>query len=209
VAALTPAEFAQLVPVSRETLARLEAFAALLVDWNQRLNLVGHSTLEDLWRRHILDSAQLRALIPSTTRSLVDLGTGAGFPGVVLAIMGGPAAIHLVESDQRKCVFLREALRLTGAAAKVHAARVEAVPEFPADIVTARALAPLPRLLDFAERFLGPDTVCLFLKGRSAAEELTLARKDWTMSADLLPSRSDPTGAILRLSQIRRERRAD
>jgi 16S rRNA (guanine527-N7)-methyltransferase len=200
---LTPAEFAGLVPVSRETLERLEAFAALLTAWNQRLNLVGRGTVEDLWRRHILDSAQLHPLIPPGAETLVDLGSGAGFPGVVLAIMGGPA-VHLVESDQRKCVFLREAIRVTGAQATVHPVRIEAAPPLKADVVTARALAPLDKLLDLAQRFLKPDTMCLFLKGRTAAEELTAARESWEMTVEPLPSRSDQTGSILRLTNIER-----
>jgi 16S rRNA (guanine527-N7)-methyltransferase len=139
---MTPAEFAAETGVSRETLARLEAYAALLLAWNRRVNLVGRGTEEDLWRRHMLDSAQLHPLIPAGARTLVDLGSGAGFPGLVLAILGGPH-VHLVESDQRKAVFLREAARVTGAAAMVHAIRIEAAPPLAADIVTARALAPL------------------------------------------------------------------
>lgn len=202
-APLAPAEFARLVPVSRETLERLEAFAGLLTAWNQRLNLVGRGTVEDLWRRHILDSAQLHPLIPPGAETLVDLGSGAGFPGVVLAIMGGPA-VHLVESDQRKCVFLREAIRVTAARATVHPVRIEAAPTLQADVVTARALAPLDKLLDLAHRFLKRDTMCLFLKGRTAAEELTTARESWEMTVEPLPSRSDQTGSILRLTNIER-----
>jgi 16S rRNA (guanine527-N7)-methyltransferase len=205
---LTPAGFAELVPVSRETLARLETFAELLLLWNRKLNLVGRGTVDDLWRRHILDSAQLHPLLPPTARNLVDLGSGAGFPGLILAILGGPT-VHLTESDQRKCAFLREAVRVTGCAATVHAVRIEAAPAIAGDIVTARALAPLGKLLDLAEPFLAPTTRCLFLKGRLAAEELTAARKEWKMDADLLPSRSDPTGIILRLENIRRDRSAD
>ena len=200
---LTPAGFAEIVPVSRETLVRLEAYADLLTTWNQRLNLVGRGTIDDLWRRHILDSAQLHALIPAGAETLVDLGSGAGFPGIVLAIMGGPE-VHLIESDQRKCVFLREAIRVTGAQAKVHAVRIEAAPPLQADVVTARALAPLEKLLDHAARFLKPGGTCLFLKGKTAAEELTAAREAWHMKVDTLPSRSDQTGSILRLTDIER-----
>jgi 16S rRNA (guanine527-N7)-methyltransferase len=200
---MTPVEFAAETGVSRETLARLAAYADLLTAWNQRLNLVGRGTVADLWRRHFLDSAQLHPLLPAGARTLVDLGSGAGFPGLVLAIMGGPH-VHLIESDQRKAVFLREAIRVTQAPATVHATRIEAAPPLTADVVTARALAPLDALLDVAQRLLGPHTVCLFLKGRAAGDELTLAAKRWKMSADLLPSRSDPTGVILRLDHIER-----
>ena len=107
---------AEIVPVSRETLARLEAFAELLIRWSARINLVGRDTIADLWRRHILDSAQLRAFVPERARSMIDLGSGAGFPGLVLAILGVPG-VELVEADSRKCAFLREALRITGATA--------------------------------------------------------------------------------------------
>jgi 16S rRNA (guanine527-N7)-methyltransferase len=200
---MTSSEFAGETGVSRETLARLEAYAELLLAWNARLNLVGRGTVEDLWRRHILDSAQLHPLLPSGAATLVDLGSGAGFPGLVLAILGGPH-VHLVEADQRKSVFLREAIRVTGGAATVHAVRIEAAPPLAADVVTARALAPLDKLLDLAAPFLRPRTIALFLKGRGAEGELTLARRAWNMAADLLPSRSDPTGAILRLHDLER-----
>jgi 16S rRNA (guanine527-N7)-methyltransferase len=200
---VTPSAFAKETGVSRETLARLTAYADLLTAWNERVNLIGRGTVADLWRRHFLDSAQLHPLLPPGRGTLVDLGSGAGFPGLVLAIMGGPH-VHLIESDQRKAVFLREAVRITAAAATVHATRIDGVPAIAADIVTARALAALDPLLDLAAAFLRPHTVCLFLKGRTAADELTLAAKRWKMAADLLPSRSDPTGVILRLEHIER-----
>lgn len=201
---LTLEGFARLVHVSRETLDRLRAYHELLVAWNRRINLVGRDTMGDVWRRHFLDSAQLLPLMPPGTRILVDLGSGAGFPGLVLGILGVPEA-HLVESDQRKAAFLREAARVTGVAARIHARRIEEVPPFAADVVTARALAPLPALLDLAAPFLGPRTVCLFLKGKGAAEELTAAAEAWKMRAERFPSVSDPAGTILRLETLARE----
>jgi 16S rRNA (guanine527-N7)-methyltransferase len=200
---LDPAGFAELVPVSRETLARLEAYAALLVQWSARINLVGRDTLADPWRRHFLDSAQLYAHVPQTARSLIDLGSGAGFPGLVLAILGVPA-VELVEADSRKSAFLREAARVTETAVTIRSCRIAAVPPHPVDVVTARALAPLDRLLDLAQPFLGPDALCLFLKGERAAEELTVARRRWTMTAALAPSVSDPRGVVLRLKEVAR-----
>lgn len=194
--------FARLFSVSRETLARLEAYVALLKSWNRRINLVGASTLGDPWRRHILDSAQLWPHLPAKARVLVDLGSGAGLPGLVLAILGMPET-HLVESDQRKAVFLREAVRVTGAAATVHAVRAEKL-RLAADVVTARALAPLPDLLELAAPYLGPRGTGLFLKGRTAREELTLAEKSWTMTARLLPSATDPGGTLLILEALSR-----
>ena len=198
--------FAEIIPVSRETLARLEAYAALLTRWSARINLIGRDTITDLWRRHILDSAQLRAFVPNRARSMIDLGSGAGLPGLVLAILGVPG-VELIEADSRKCAFLREALRVTGAAALIRPCRIEAVPRHPVDIITARACAPLDRLVGLAEPFLGPDSECLFLKGERIEQELTIAREGWTMTVSACQSRSDPRGVVLRLQQVAREPR--
>jgi len=198
--------FAEIIPVSRETLARLEAYAALLTRWSARINLIGRDTIADLWRRHILDSAQLRAFVPNRARSMIDLGSGAGLPGLVLAILGVPG-VELIEADSRKCAFLREALRVTGAAALIRPCRIEAVPRHPVDIITARACAPLDRLVGLAEPFLGPDSECLFLKGERIEQELTIAREGWTMTVSACQSRSDPRGVVLRLQQVARELR--
>jgi len=198
---LTMAGFAKLVPVSRETLERLQVYADLLVKWQAKINLVGPATLPDVWRRHILDSAQLFGRLP--TGPVLDLGSGAGFPGLVLAIMGaGP--VHLVESDARKCAFLREAARVTAAPAVVHNLRIEALKPFPIAAVTARALAPLAQLLDWAEPFLQHSVECLFLKGRNSEDELTQAGKTWMMKTERIPSLSDPSGLILHLCEVHR-----
>jgi 16S rRNA (guanine527-N7)-methyltransferase len=203
---LTVEGFSETIPVSRETLARLEAYAELLTRWSARINLIGRDTIADLWRRHILDSAQLRAFVPDRARSMMDLGSGAGLPGLVLAILGVPG-VELVEADSRKCAFLREAARITEAAMTLRPCRIEAVSPHPVDVVTARACAPLDRLLGLAEPFVAPDSDCLFLKGERVEEELTLARKRWTMTASLHQSRSDPRGVVLRLQQVAREPR--
>ena len=205
-ASLGPKGFADLVPVSRETLARLEAYVDFLTRWSVRINLVGRDTLADLWRRHILDSAQLHRFIPSTAKTLIDLGSGAGLPGLVLAILG-VAGVELVEADSRKAAFLREAARVTDADVTIRPCRIQAVPPHPADVVTARACAPLDRLLDLAAPFLAPDTLCLFLKGQRFNEELTLARKAWTMNVSVEQSLSDRRGVVLRLQQVAREPR--
>jgi len=202
--ALTPDGFAALTGVSRETLARLEAYAELLKRWSGRINLVSRNTLGDLWRRHFLDSAQLLPFIPDRARSLVDLGSGAGFPGLVLAILG-VQGVALIESDKRKCVFLREAARIAGAPVKIVDSRIESAKRRSVDIVTARACAPLDKLLALAQGFIGPNTVCLFLKGEHAADELTAARASWRMTAARHPSRADPRGVILKLEQVTRE----
>ncbi|MEK9660854.1 MAG: 16S rRNA (guanine(527)-N(7))-methyltransferase RsmG [Alphaproteobacteria bacterium] len=197
---MTAEEFATLADVSRETLARLDAYLTLLRRWQPTLNLVGRSTLRDPWRRHMWDSAQLRPLIADRS-TVVDLGSGAGFPGLVLAILGG-LTVHLVEADQRKVVFLREAARAAGAEATVHVGRAEALDPVAGDVVTARALAPVGELLAWAVRWLRPGGVCLLLKGRQAEEEVAAARTRWRFTDERVASRSEPGAAILRLGDI-------
>ncbi len=229
-----PEDFRAMTGVSRETLVRLEHYAALLEKWSQSINLVGRRSLPDLWRRHMLDSAQLLDLLPppppDRPRRMIDLGSGAGFPGLVLAILGA-GDVHLVEADQKRAAFLREAARATGAEVSVHAVRIESLPPMPAEVVTARALAPLPKLLDLAEGLLCANTqgkqaneeanssvrvrspcslrrslpVGLFLKGAEAERELTDSLETWMMQAEVFPSRSDPRGRILRLSGLARK----
>jgi 16S rRNA (guanine527-N7)-methyltransferase len=202
---LTPQGFASEmagvgVDVSRETLRRLEGYLGLLRRWQRAVNLVGASTLSDPWRRHILDSAQIAPHVPRAAETVLDLGSGAGLPGLVLALLGVPG-MHLVESDGRKAQFLREAARVTQAPVAIHAIRIEQL-ELRADVVTARALAPLPRLLDLAARFLKADSVCLFLKGDTALDELTRARQSWHMHSEIVPSRSGAGGVLLKLEGV-------
>jgi 16S rRNA (guanine527-N7)-methyltransferase len=205
---LDPQGFAAECDVSRETLARLEAYAGLLLSWSARINLVGANTLADLWRRHFLDSAQLLAHVPAGTRSLIDLGSGAGFPGLVLAILG-VSGVELVEADARKCAFLREAARIAAAPVTIRNTRIESVSPHVVDVVTARGCAALDRLLPLAERFIGPDTQCLFPKGEKAGQELTAARRAWTMDVTCHNSRSDPRGVILCLQRVSRVGRGE
>lgn len=189
--------------VSHETLERLARYAALLRKWQSRINLVGGSTLDDLWRRHMLDSAQLAPLLPAGARRLVDLGSGAGFPGMVLAIMGVPE-VHLIESDGRKAAFLREVSRETSTPVQVHAVRIEAMEPLIADVITARALATLAELVRLALPFADERTVMLFPKGQDVDRELTEATKDTTMHIEIVPSRTHASGAILRLTRTDR-----
>ena len=207
-APMSSEEFRQAAGVSRETLARLEGYAALLFKWTRTINLVSRNSLADLWRRHMLDSAQLMPLMPAVPpdrrRVILDLGSGAGFPGMVLSILGA-GDVHLVESDQRKVQFLREVARETGSDAHIHGVRIESLPWFPVDAVTARGFAPLDRLLDGGAPFLDasqapngrPPPRGLFLKGRRVEEELTQARNRWKMDVQKVPSRADPSGRIL------------
>jgi 16S rRNA (guanine527-N7)-methyltransferase len=197
--------FGEQLDVSRETLERLAVYLDLLCRWQPAINLVGPGTLADPWRRHVLDSAQLAAHVPAAAASLVDLGSGAGFPGMVLALLG-VRGVHLIEADRRKAEFLRAVARATVADVTIHAARIERLQGWPAAVITARALAPLPRLLELGERFLAADSVGLFLKGRSVARELTEARVTWHMVCESMPSLSAPAGTVLKLQGICRAR---
>ncbi len=208
---LTPEEFQRAADVSRETLDRLERYADCLRKWNRATNLVARNSLADLWRRHMLDSAQLLPLLPdppaARPRVIVDLGSGAGFPGLVLAILGA-GAVHLVEAHGRKAAFLREAARVAETPLTLHHDRIERLRPFPADVVTARACAPLLRLLDYAAPFLRPRPGArsggtgLFHRGRNFDRELTDARKKWNMGVELMPSCTEPTTRILRLNLL-------
>jgi 16S rRNA (guanine527-N7)-methyltransferase len=191
-----------LIAVSRETADRLDQFVALLLDWQSRMNLIASSTVPVLWTRHIADSLQLLALA-SEARRWADLGSGAGFPGLVIAcaLAGSPPAqVHLIESNQKKAAFLAEAVRVTGVPAIVHAQRSDDfIKTFdgPLDIVTARALAPLPRLLTIAYPLLKRGAQGLFPKGQDVDAELTEAAKCWSIQASLVPSRTDPRSRIV------------
>lgn len=197
--------FSAAMHVSRETIEGLVLYETLLRKWQKSINLVSSATLSGLWRRHMLDSAQLVALAPENPRIWADLGSGGGFPGLVVAIMLKDIrdfTMHLVESDQRKCVFLREVARETGAPVEVHNRRIEdfAIESgLKPDIVSARALAPLDKLLSWAAPLFGPQTIGLFLKGQGLEAELTEARKGWIFDAEISPSQSDPSGLVLKL----------
>ena len=175
----------------------------LLGAWNHRINLVGPGSPEEWWSRHIDDSLQLVPLLPPGDGPIADLGSGGGFPGLVLALaLDRP--VHLVESDQRKCAFLREAIRAIGLHnATVHAVRIEAVDLPPLAVITARALAPLSQLVGHAAALLAPDGVALFPKGRNAEAELTAAATRWHMTTERFASRTDPEATIFRIRNIR------
>lgn len=201
---LGPDQVKGLSGVSRETLARLSAYVELLKEWNPKVNLVSQASLRQVWRRHIWDSAQLAPLIREGAESLVDLGSGAGFPGLVLAIMLRDRSMRFVlyESILKKARFLEEVAGRTGTQVEVRASRIEAAKPEPFDVVTARACAPLSRLLSYAVGFQGRNTQYLFLKGRSVEAELFEAHKTWRMSVRQIPSRSDPSGMILDIREL-------
>ena len=189
--------------VSRETLLALETFAALLLRWNRTLNLVARRDEPVLWQRHIADSLQLaERMVPRAERA-IDLGSGAGFPGLVLAI-ATQVPFDLIEADQRKAAFLREAARATGAPVHVHAVRIETASLPPAPLVTARAVAPLAKLLALAAPLLAPGGACLFLKGAGVEAELTRAAAEWHMQVERIPSRTAPGASILRITELTR-----
>ncbi|WP_095587808.1 16S rRNA (guanine(527)-N(7))-methyltransferase RsmG [Actibacterium ureilyticum] len=196
-----------LADVSRGTLDRLETYAALLKKWNPAINLVAKSTLDDLWDRHIVDSAQIFGLIPDF-QHWADLGSGGGFPGMVVAILAAErqpqAKVTLVESDLRKATFLRTVARETGIDADVISQRIEQVPPLGADVVSARALAPLDRLLAFAERHLTPQGTALFLKGQNFQTELDTALASWRFDVQKLSSQTESTAVILKIGGLAR-----
>jgi 16S rRNA (guanine527-N7)-methyltransferase len=196
-----------LTPVSRETETRLDRLVDLLLQWQQRMNLIATSTQPVIWTRHVADSLQLLELAPKAARTWIDLGSGAGFPGLVLAcaLADVPGTqVHLVESSTKKAAFLREAAQMTGVAAVVHAERIEDfVKHAPAaDVVTARALAPLPKLLGLAYPLLKTGAQGLFLKGQDVDAELTAAAKCWNIETRLAESRTDPRSRIVVVTAI-------
>ena len=196
------AEALRLTPVSRETQQRLESFVALLLQWQQTTNLIAPSTIPKLWTRHIADSLQLLDIVPNVT-VWVDFGSGGGFPGipVACALADRPGAkVHLVESNGKKAAFLREAIRVTGVPAVVHARRIEDCGDSfgdKVDVVSARALAPLKILCDQAFPLIARGAVGLFPKGQDVAAELTEAAKYWRIEAETVPSRTSPEGCIV------------
>ena len=186
--------------VSREKIRQL---CALLLRWNRTINLISRDDEPLIWERHVADSIQLVTLMTPPPGRAIDLGSGAGFPGLILALASG-VPFELIEADRRKAAFLRQAVRLTDAPATVHPVRIQAARLAPAPLITARALAPLPRLLDLAAPFLAPGGQCLFLKGAGVEAELTDAARQWHMRVQQIPSRTAPNASILRISNLSR-----
>ena len=200
---MTPEAFAARFDVSRETLELLSAYVAVLEKWQNRINLVSPATLPDIWHRHILDSAQLLPhlpVFPANQRcQILDIGSGAGFPGLVLAILGA-GDVQLVESDQRKAVFLQTVIRELRLSARVSNQRIETLPACQPDVITARALASMPKLMSLIAPQLHNGLTCLFLKGASVDEELTNFQTYSNMFLRLYPSVTNEGGVIVKLS---------
>ncbi len=204
---MNKAEFVERLDVSRETLERLEVYESVLSTWNPRINLVSAATMADLWSRHFLDSAQLFAL-GRHARHWADLGSGGGFPGAVVGILANEQApkmkVTLVEADQRKAAFLRTVARETGVSFRVIAKRIEQAEPLGADVISARALAPLNLLLEFADRHLAPGGTALFLKGENADAEIKQALEEGRFDCEKHPSATDAHAKILKLGAIER-----
>jgi len=208
--------FAEAFSVSRETVDKLETYASLLRRWQKAINLVAPATVGDVWHRHFADSAQLLSLAPDTPSGWVDLGSGAGFPGLVVAIMlseskPGRTRVSLIESDQRKCAFLREVARQTGTLVEILSTRIENTATHVTlervEVVSARALSPLSSLLGLAAPFLAPHSVGLFPKGRDVEREIAAARAVWAFECELVASLTDSAGriAVIRHLEAKRE----
>ncbi|MGI9387201.1 MAG: 16S rRNA (guanine(527)-N(7))-methyltransferase RsmG [Methyloligellaceae bacterium] len=210
--------------VSQETLDRLSVYADLLARWQKTQNLVSPKTLPVIWQRHFADSAQLLDVMPNNARNVWDLGSGAGFPGLILAILlaekdtacggedggndlGTPPIVRLIESNGRKCAFLREVARHSGVTVEIHNRRIETPPDSvkvrSGDVITARALAPLERLLTLAAPYFASQSTALFLKGRAAPQEIERAKRSWRFTWNMIPSRTDPGGSIIVLRDLR------
>jgi 16S rRNA (guanine527-N7)-methyltransferase len=182
---------------------QLTAYVDLLRKWNGTINLISPADIPDIWPRHIEDSLQLGRIAGPLPARAIDLGSGAGFPGLILSIAFG-IEVDLIEQDQRKAAFLREAVMVTHANARVHPKRIERANVPPAPLVVARALAPLPVLLGLAKPLLTEDGVCLFLKSRAAEPEIAESQRFWSMRIERFASRTDPGGMILRIGELKR-----
>lgn len=204
---MTPEQFQRQTGAAEVVMERLRICADLLAKWQAKINLVGPKTLPELWQRHMLDSAQLWSLAPTGAQRWIDLGSGAGFPGLVLAAFGAPD-MTLVESDSRKATFLREAARAMWLAVQVQSVRIEKLVVPPVDIITARALAPLTQLLEFASRLRKEGTVCLFPKGQDVEKELTEATKSWKIDYRLVPSITDAAARIVQIEAFQHGRQS-
>lgn len=201
------AGFADQFNVSRETIEKLEIYASLLRKWNKTINLVSPGTLDTLWVRHFADSAQLLSLAPQNMKNWADLGSGAGFPGAVIAVLTESShpdlTVTLIESDQRKATFLRAVARETQTSFTVLAERCESVARLEADVISARALAPLDVLLGYVSRHIARTGTALLSKGASAASEVELAGKTWSFTCESIPSMTDTDAAILKIGEIK------
>lgn len=189
--------------VSRETFDRLKIYHDLLLKWQSKINLVSNNSIGDSWTRHFLDSLQLTKFLPPSDSIIIDVGSGSGFPGMVLSIVG-IKNIHLVDSDAKKISFLQEVKRLTGAGAVIRHGRIENLEFKNCGVVMARAVSGLSTLLEQCSRFVSHETICLFPKGKNYAMEIEDAKREWRFDCDVLSSVTDESAAILRIANLQR-----
>ncbi len=190
--------------VSRETYEHLAAYVALIEKWSPKINLISRASLNDIWQRHIVDSVQIATIHAQNPASWGDLGSGGGLPGIVAAILNPSTSTTLIESDLRKATFLRTCIHTLDLNAHAISERIETAPPLGADVISARALAPLPKLLGYVDRHLSPDGTAILPKGKNFEQELAEARKTWSFDCTLIPSITDPGATILRIEGIRR-----
>lgn len=213
--ALKPYSFEDLsrdLNVSRETLSALKLYGDLLIEWQSKFNLVSAKTIPDMWHRHFLDSAQILKYVEKKDPIWLDFGSGAGFPGLVVAILlreRGGGTVHVVESTGKKARFLQEVVNCavgteTGVEVHVHQERVEKMPRLEVDVISARACASLDKLFGYGHRFAGPESIFLFPKGQDVDQELTTAAKYWNVDLDKYSSVTDPLAVILRINHLTR-----
>ncbi len=205
-APLTPQQAQEILNVSRETLDKFEAYLGLLAKWNKTYNLVGDTTLQDPWRRHVVDCVQVSRQLDNTNAVILDIGTGAGLPGLLLAILGYKN-VHLVESNQKKGLFLQQVMRELGLTAHLHVQRLENISPFPCEAITARACASVYKLLKMSQSFCTPKTQHVYLKGKEAQEEVKEAKRHgWQFKEHYATSLAASEGKILILTDVKPEK---
>jgi len=193
------------VNFSPDTVYRLKQYQSLLENWQKKLNLVSSLTLPDVWERHFIDSSQLLSYIPSGSLSLIDLGSGAGFPGLVLALMRPTLSVTLVESDFKKCIFLETVSRETKIPVTILCSRIENLKDpLKGDVITARGLAVLPQLCTYAFPLMKNTSVGLFLKGKEVEKEIEQAQKKWNFELEIYPSLTDAKGRIIKIKHLKK-----
>ncbi|NOZ42757.1 MAG: 16S rRNA (guanine(527)-N(7))-methyltransferase RsmG [Alphaproteobacteria bacterium] len=191
--------------VSRETMVHIRRYHDLVVKWQKKINLVSNASLSDIWCRHFYDSFQLNSLFGQSiggNLQILDIGSGAGFPGLLLSMLGS-GEFHMVESNAKKCTFMNQVIRETTCRAVVHCARMEDLAVFPIDYIISRACAPVGRLIEIAQGFIHPETICLFLKGQNADKEIAAARQKWQFKLEKFTSLSEASGVIVKVSDIK------
>jgi len=197
-------ELNKITDVSRETFESLEEYVSLLCKWNQSMNLIGKATEREIWQRHIIDSLQLIPLFPKEYKTITDIGSGGGLPGIVLAI-STKKVTHLIESNQKKAIFLNQASSLCQKNIHIHNNRVESLSPWESDILTARAFAPLEKIFEWSGDFIKKSKICLFLKGQNVVEEITEASRCWDFEYEIIQSQTSNNGKILRVHNLKKK----